>query len=54
MGSGVKEWASLVLYAIGIGCAFIHPYAAFAVYMVVAVLWFVPDQRIEARLTRRS
>ena len=51
MGRGVKEWMSLVLYALGIAGAFIHPYVAFAFYMAVAAMWFVPDRRIEARLT---
>ena len=51
MGRGYKEWASLVLYALGIAGAFIHPYVAFAFYMAVAVMWFIPDRRIETRLT---
>lgn len=54
MGQGFKEWASLVLYALGIAGAFIHPYVAFAFYMSVAVMWFIPDRRIEARLTSGS
>jgi uncharacterized membrane protein len=51
MGRSYKEWASLVLYALGIAAAFIHPYIAFAFYMAVAAMWFIPDRRIEARLT---
>ena len=51
MGRGYKEWASLVLYSLGIAGAFIHPYIAFAFYMAVAAMWFIPDRRIEARLT---
>ena len=51
MGHGYKEWASLVLYALGIAGAFIHPYIAFAFYLAVAAMWFIPDRRIEARLT---
>ena len=51
MGRGTKEWASLVLYALGIAGAFIHPYIAFAFYMAVAAMWFIPDRRIEARLS---
>jgi len=50
VGAGIKEWMSLVLYALGIGAAFIHPYVAFAFYMAVAALWFIPDRRIEKRL----
>jgi uncharacterized membrane protein len=51
MGRSYKEWASLVLYALGIAAAFVHPYIAFAFYMAVAAMWFIPDRRIEARLT---
>ena len=54
MGRGYKEWASLVLYSLGIAGAFIHPYIAFAFYMAVAAMWFIPDRRIEARLTSDS
>ena len=54
MGRGYKEWASLVLYGLGIAGAFIHPYIAFAFYMAVAAMWFIPDRRIEARLPSES
>jgi uncharacterized membrane protein len=54
MGRSYKEWASMVVYAIGIAAAFIQPYIAFALYMAVAVMWFVPDRRIETRLTSES
>lgn len=54
MGRGYKEWASLVLYSLGIAGAFIHPYIAFAFYLAVAAMWFIPDRRIEARLTPDS
>jgi len=54
MGRGVKEWVSPLIYALGIAGAFIHPYIAFALYMVVAAIWFVPDRRIEAQLQRRG
>jgi hypothetical protein len=40
-----------VLYALGTAVAFIHPYIAFAFYMAVAAMWFIPDRRIETRLT---
>jgi uncharacterized membrane protein len=52
MGRGYKEWASLVLYVLGIAGAFIHPYIAFGFYLAVATLWFVPDRRIERQIDR--
>ena len=54
VGAGYKEWLSLVLYALGIAGAFIHPYVAFAFYMAVAAMWFVPDRRIEHIVSRKA
>jgi uncharacterized membrane protein len=48
-----KDWKgklSLLIYALGIGLCFIHPLLGFALYVVVAVIWFIPDQRIEKKL----
>jgi uncharacterized membrane protein len=41
---------SVLLYAIGIALCFINPWLGFAIYVFVAVIWFVPDTRIEERL----
>jgi uncharacterized membrane protein len=48
-----KDWKgklSLLIYALGIGLCFIHPLLGFALYVVVAIIWFIPDQRIEKKL----
>jgi uncharacterized membrane protein len=45
IGSDVKGYASLVLYAAGVGLAFVSPWISYALYVAVAVLWFVPDRR---------
>jgi uncharacterized membrane protein len=50
LGSGVKEWISAGLYVIAIASAFVHTWIACALYCVVAVIWFVPDQRIEREI----
>ncbi len=42
----VKGKLSLVLYALGVGLAFLSPIAAYAAYVVVGVMWFVPDRRL--------
>jgi hypothetical protein len=41
---------SIVLYLSAIGLAFVHPLIADALYVIVAILWLVPDKRIESRL----
>jgi len=47
VGMDWKGKLSPVLYSIGIGVAFHSPRLAQGVYVLVAVLWFVPDRRIE-------
>ena len=47
VGNDFKGKISLVLYAAGIGLAFVNPWIAVALYVLVAVMWFVPDPRIE-------
>jgi uncharacterized membrane protein len=43
---------SVALVAIAIPLAFVHHWISDAVYAGVAAMWFVPDRRIEAALTR--
>ena len=50
-----RDWkglASTALYAAAIGFAFVHPAIAGLLYITVAVMWLVPDRRIETRMTR--
>jgi uncharacterized membrane protein len=50
LGGGIKEWISAGLYVIAIGSAFVNTWIACALYCVVAVIWFVPDRRIEREI----
>ncbi len=52
LGGGVKEWASLALYAAGTAFALWRPTVALAAYVVVALLWLIPDRRIERTMAR--
>ncbi len=45
VGSDVKGYASLVLYAAGVVLAFVSPWISYAFYVAVALMWFVPDRR---------
>jgi uncharacterized membrane protein len=47
MGKDFKGKISLLIYAVGIGVAFIQPWAAFMLYILVAIIWLIPDRRIE-------
>ena len=46
LGGDFKGRISLVLYVAGIALAFVNPWLSMAAYVLVAVLWLVPDQRI--------
>ena len=45
-----KGKVSLALYAIAIPSAFYHEWISDAIYVFVALMWLVPDPRIESRL----
>jgi uncharacterized membrane protein len=47
LGRDIKGKLSPVFYAAGIALAFIYPWASVAIYVLVALMWLVPDQRIE-------
>jgi uncharacterized membrane protein len=51
VGSDRKGLFSLVLYALAIAVALPAPLVSCALYVVVAVMWLVPDRRIERVLT---
>ena len=47
VGRDWKGKASPVVYAVGIGLAFVSPVLAVVVYVGLALLWLVPDRRLE-------
>ena len=47
-----KGKISVLIYAIAIPLAFVLWWLAFALYVVVAAIWFVPDRRIEGPTQR--
>jgi uncharacterized membrane protein len=53
LGSDVKGKISPPLYAAAIGLAFVAPWASLAIYVLVAVMWLVPDRRIENALREK-
>lgn len=51
LGKDQKGIISVVLYITGIiTSAFIHPWVGFAIYVIVAAIWFIPDRRIEKKV----
>jgi uncharacterized membrane protein len=49
-----KGKLSPLLYLLAIGLAFVSPWIAIAIYALVALIWVVPDRRIERVLLRRE
>ena len=43
----IKGKMSVVLYAIAIAASFYRPWISLAIYALVAIMWFIPDKRIE-------
>ena len=50
VGSDVKGKLSLAFYVAAIPLAFVHQTIADALYVAVALIWLVPDRRIESKL----
>ena len=47
VGRDVKGILSVALYAIAIPLAFVDTWLSHALYVLVALIWIVPDRRIE-------
>ncbi|MBI3750950.1 MAG: DUF1211 domain-containing protein [Chloroflexi bacterium] len=50
IGRDAKGIVSPVLYAIAVPVALVLPLVAFGIYVLVALIWVVPDVRIERRI----
>ena len=50
VGSDFKGKLSPILYAIAIPMAFVNRWVAYALYVIVALMWLAPDRRIESRI----
>ena len=51
IGEDVKGRVSLALYASAILLAFVNHWVSLGIYFIVAVIWLIPDRRIERILT---
>lgn len=52
VGRDFKGKVSIVLYAVAIPLAFVVPGVSGGIYALVAVIWLIPDRRIEKNLPR--
>jgi uncharacterized membrane protein len=51
LGNDFKGKISVVLYICAMPFAFVHTWIACGVYFAVAIIWLIPDRRIEKTLT---
>ncbi len=54
IGTDLKGKLSPVLYALAIAAAFVNPAISAGIYVIVALLWLVPDRRIERTMATNS
>jgi uncharacterized membrane protein len=52
LGKDSKGFASIAVYAMGIASAFYSPTISQALYLAVALMWLVPDPRVERTIRR--
>jgi uncharacterized membrane protein len=53
LGKDLKGKISPILYVAGIGLCFVNRWLGFSMYVVVALVWLIPDRRIERRVDRQ-
>jgi uncharacterized membrane protein len=51
VGKDFKGKVSVVCYAVAIPLAFVNAWLACALYVLVVIMWLIPDRRIERELT---
>ena len=54
VGQDHKGLRSLYLYTAAIALAFVSPWVSAALYVVVAVMWLIPDRRIEEKVVEKK
>jgi uncharacterized membrane protein len=48
LAHGAKEWVSFICYLLAVPLAFVSPYISVAIYVVISILWIIPDRRFIA------
>jgi len=54
VGRDVKGKLSPLLYVAGIGLSFVNRWPAVAIYAGVALIWLIPDRRLERTITGKA
>lgn len=54
LGTDLKGKLSVVIYAVAIGAAFLHTWISLSLYTLVAIIWLIPDKRIENKIAEEQ
>ena len=46
IGNDIKGKASMVIYILGTALAFLNPWLGYSCFVVVSIIWFIPDRRL--------
>lgn len=50
LGKDTKGKVSMALYALAVALSFVNSWISFSIYIIVAIIWIIPDKRIEKQL----
>ena len=53
-GNDFKGKITICIYLAAIALCFVHPWIGFAIYIIIAGFWFIPDQRVERKMLPKS
>lgn len=45
VGKNLKGKLSQLFYALGIGLAFVNPWFSYTFYIIISIMWFIPDKK---------
>jgi uncharacterized membrane protein len=54
LGADLKGKISPLIYIAGVALAFVNPWFSIALYVLVALIWLIPDRRIERAIGERG
>ncbi|MGI8786165.1 MAG: TMEM175 family protein [Pyrinomonadaceae bacterium] len=54
IGSDIKGKISPLFYLAAIGLAFVNHWISSALYVIVALIWLIPDRRIESKINKKK
>lgn len=49
---GRREKFSMIAFCIAVPLAFVHPFVSLGIYIIIAIIWFMPERALEHALMR--